>query len=372
MSVRFAEVERLFEDIFPTVWAEEWDNVGLLVGSRQKEIKKILISLELDNETYGYASRIKADLILTHHPLIFKPIKKINFEEPKGKLIFHLIKSGINYYVAHTNLDVSPYGISSALADKIGLKDTVILSPLKNVMLYKLTVFIPKGYEYTVRDSVFKAGAGKIGEYQGCSFMGHGTGTFFPLEGTDPFIGTKGSLNYVEEGRMEVLVRSDQVNKVVESLIKAHPYEEVAYDLYPLKNSQKDIGYGRIGYLESHYLLKEIVEDIKRIFPYTGIRWRGIPEKKIEKIAVCGGSGSSFWQDVVRNGCDLYITGELGYHFLKEIPENGPAVIEIGHFSSEQVYVSYLTRHLKKRMEEEGWSIEIVPFEAEHEKIYYR
>lgn len=328
---------------------EEWDNTGFQIGDINTEISKILVSLDLDREAYKEAVKFGAQMIITHHPFIFKPLKSILYSSYKGKLIHDIIKKDIVVYNAHTNLDLAKGGVNDVLANILCLDNIEPLKLIYKENLYKLVVFVPKSHAQIVRDVLGKEGAGYIGNYSHCTYNLEGIGTFLPLEGTSPFIGEINKLEEVEEIRIETIVKEKDLNKVIDQMLLAHPYEEVAYDVYPLLNKGDIHGYGRIGDVEEIELCKflDIVKDklnVDKLFVYGNL------ERKVKRVALCGGSGSSFIFDANQKGADVYLTGDVKYHDAQYANELGLTIIDAGHFHTEKVILKEIENYIKKEI----------------------
>jgi dinuclear metal center YbgI/SA1388 family protein len=251
MLARVKDIIAIMEEHFPLHLAESWDNPGLQVGSRNAAVERLVVALDMDEAVLHYAVENRAGMIVTHHPLFFKGLKKIDYDHMPGRLLAGIVQNNLNVYSAHTNLDAGDRGLNQILAERLGLMDIKPLQPSFVEPLYKLVVYVPAGYENQIREAVSNAGAGHIGRYSGCSFRSQGTGTFIPTEGTNPFIGTTGRLEEVQEYRLETIVGKSKLGQVVSRMLEAHPYEEPAYDLYLLENTGKVFSLGRTGRLNT-------------------------------------------------------------------------------------------------------------------------
>ncbi len=335
-----------FEDKYPSRFSLDWDNCCLQVGSKHKDIHKVLFCLTLTTRIVEQAISFGADLVITHHPLIFKPLSQIDTSKYFGKNLESLLKNNISVYSMHTNFDVNQNGVSDVLAEKYGFKKTKVLSP-SSVELYKLVIYVPKNQFEQFRSDFLELKVGDIGNYSHCSFCGHGEGTFLPNEEANPFIGQKGVLEKVEEVKLETIVKEADLDKVVSKMKEIHPYEEPAYDIYPMKNKDKSIGMGRYVVLEE----ERKVSDFLSVFP--GQLGGNISlDRKVKKIAFCGGSGSSLVNKVVSLGIDLYITGDIDYHTAVDAEEQGLTILDIGHEQSEIPSIHYLGDLVKSQFPE--------------------
>ncbi len=360
MSIKCSEVVNIMEDIAPSYLAEDWDNIGLQIGNKEKEIKKILVCLEVNKAIVEEAVEKEIDIIISHHPLIFKPLKRIVNTDPIANVVRELIKNDINLYCAHTNLDIAKGGTSDYLSSLIGLKDLSLLTITHNKKYYKLVVFVPKESVNDVRNAIGSAGAGNIGNYSHCTFQSQGEGRFKPLEGSNPYIGSINNIEKVEEYRLESIVPENNLCNVLNEMIIAHPYEEVAYDIIPLANKYEEQGLGRIGYLDHPLTLKELSIKLKDILNTNHIRFIGDKDRSIHKIAICTGSGSDFIKDAQSKGCDCYITGDIKYHEAQFAKDLGIAIIDGGHYETEHIITTPLRNYLKKEIDNKGYNVEVI------------
>ncbi|GAB7386337.1 Nif3-like dinuclear metal center hexameric protein [Bacillaceae bacterium] len=347
------------ERFAPKTLAMEGDRIGLQVGTLNKEVRKVLVTLDVLEEVVNEAIAEKADLIIAHHAVIFRPLKNLRTDLPAGRLYEKLLKHDIAVYVAHTNLDAAEGGINDLLADRLGLQDTEVLEPVYGETLKKIAVFVPKTHHEQVLQAMAEAGAGWIGNYSHCTFNVEGTGTFKPLAGTNPYIGEQGKLERVEEIRLETIVPHGLVNKVVTAMIKAHPYEEVAYDIYPLEQQGKTYGIGRIGKLAEELSLKEFALRVKDAFGVHGLRVVGDLQKPVRKVAVVGGDGNSFVSKAAFKGADVLVTGDIYYHTAHDALASGLALIDPGH-NIEKIMGESVRAYLQKRLREDRYETEVV------------
>ncbi len=361
MATRLKDITNIVESLAPKSYAYKWDNVGLQLGSEKNNVEKILITLEVTNKVLDEAMENNVDMIITHHPMIFSPLKNINKDDFKGNLIYKAIQNNISIYTAHTNIDIAPNGLNDYLVKKLSILDTEVLDTIQNEHYYKLVVFIPVGHEKTVSDAISDAGAGHIGNYSNCTFRTEGIGTFKPLEGTEPFIGNHGEIENVEEVRLETIVPKNKLNNVLNTLIKSHPYEEVAYDIYPLENEGHPIGLGRVGKLDTPKTLQKLVEGIKKDINVDNIKVAGDLKANIKKVAVINGSGADLIKLAKYKGCDCVITGDVKYHDAQDAISQGINVIDIGHYDSEKFFVEFVCNYLKVEIEKEDLDVQVIP-----------
>ncbi|MFZ5752777.1 MAG: Nif3-like dinuclear metal center hexameric protein [Bacillota bacterium] len=353
MVVRCQTVAQLIEKFAPKYLAEDWDNIGLQIGDPAQEVRKIFVSLDLNLEVLDEALSLGADMLVVHHTPLFKPLKNIRTDLPLGRLIARIVENRLVLYTAHTNLDSTWGGVNDVLAQKLKLQDVTILSSGWQQKLFKLVVFVPLDYVEKVREAISVAGGGWIGNYSDCTFQLKGTGTFRPLSGTNPFIGEQGKLEYVEEIRLETIVPEEILSKVVKAMLKAHPYEEVAYDIYPLANPGKQAGLGRVGYLAAPLSLADFIELVKESLGISHVRYCGDLHKTVRKIALCGGSGASFISQAVFAGVQVLLTGDIKYHEAQEALSQDLALVDGGHFATEQPVVDVLADFLRQQLAKE-------------------
>ncbi len=346
MYMTIADLTKYLEDWAPPGAAWEKDNVGLQIGSRGQQIKNIMLCLELDEGVIKQAVQKKCNFIFTHHPLIFQPLKRLDTQnDPKAKLIQQLIKNDITVYSAHTNLDFTKDGVSFQLAKTLGLQRIQFLD-LEEANQFKVSVFVPESHFESVSQAVFSAGAGIIGEYENCCFRLNGKGTFKGTSKTQPYLGGKNNFETVDEIRFEFLVNSWKLRDVIPALLKTHPYEEPAYDIYPLKNKNVNYGYGAIGNLPAEMNIDDFLHHVKNSLKVLSFRYVDGAAKKIRKVAVCGGSGSDLISSAIANKADAFITADIKYHPFQEAAGK-ILLIDAGHYETEIVVL----RAVKQKLE---------------------
>lgn len=331
---------------YPTNLAYDWDNVGLLVGDAEEEIDKVLVCLEANEAIVEEAINNNVNLIVTHHPFIFGKMRKITTSDFKGKLIHKLIKNNIAVYSMHTNFDIAFDGLNDYFMEVMGFENSKILDVTNTETLYKIVVYVPKTHEDKVREALGKSGAGHIGNYSDCTFNTDGKGTFRPLEGTNPFIGELDKLEVVDEVKIETIVPQRILGGVISAMIKAHPYEEVAYDLYKLENKGSAVGLGRIAALKESMSLKELSMMIKEKLNMDALRVVGSLDTNIKKVAVVTGSGADLAKKAQRSGADVLITGDVKYHDAQDAIDAGMCIIDCNHFESEDIFKDVMKRFL--------------------------
>lgn len=343
--MKISEIISFLDGLAPPGLQESYDNSGLLVGNSLQPVSKALITLDVTEDVVNEAMKDNCELIIAHHPLIFKPLKKIDTHSTIGSLITKLVKNNIAVYAIHTNLDNVLDGVNGMLARKLGLKNLRILQPKAN-NLSKLVVFCPNEHVEKVQQAMFQAGAGNIGKYNSCSFNTSGYGTFKADEGANPFVGEVGKLHREEETKIEVILPSYFISDVVHAMIDSHPYEEVAYDIYPLTNIQQNAGAGMLGELETEIEIVDFLNTLKEKLDTPFLRHSKLVERKIKKIAVCGGSGSFLIREAFKAGADVFITGDVKYHDFFE--HTGlMTIVDAGHYETEQFTKELLYDRLK-------------------------
>lgn len=363
-TARIQDLVGLVHSLFPPSLAEDWDNVGLQVGDPAAELHRVLVALDPSEQTLQQAVALGAQALFTHHPLLFRPLKSLTPGDEAGRVALAAARAQVAILCAHTNLDRATDGLNDWLAERLGLEAAVPLAA-GDADLLKLVVFVPAGHEAAVADALFAAGAGKVGAYDRCSFRSAGTGTFRPGPGTRPFLGSEGRDEAAEEIRLETILPRASVGKVLDKLRRAHPYEEVAYDLIPLVNRREDVGLGRIGRLPEPTALEDFAEGVKSALGCSFLRLVGQPGAQVRKVAVCGGSGASLVGEAARQGADVLVTGDVKYHEARLAESLGLALVDAGHFATERIAVAGLASRLRQQCEGRGWTVEVLQMEEE-------
>ncbi|MFZ5815156.1 MAG: Nif3-like dinuclear metal center hexameric protein [Bacillota bacterium] len=358
------KIAAYIEELAPPEWAEQWDNVGLQVGEPSAPAGRILVALELTGAVIEEAVQTQADLVVVHHPPIFRPLKALRFDTPGGRRIQRLVRQGIALYAAHTNLDQAAGMTNDSLAAAAGLEEHEVLLKAGEEKYLKLVVFVPRGHEDAVLEALAREGAGHIGNYSHCTFQSPGTGTFLPLEGSNPYLGRQGELERAEEIRLETILPESKARRAVQAMIQAHPYEEVAYDLYPLANPGRLRGHGRIGRLAAPVTLAQLADQLKGRLKTPHLRIVGDPNRPISTVAVGAGSGGSLIPHAARRGADLLVTGDVGYHDAQDAMDLGLAVIDVGHYNSEAIVIPPLAAYLRERLAADGLAAEVIEAQA--------
>jgi dinuclear metal center YbgI/SA1388 family protein len=355
------EIIQLFEQFAPKGYAMEGDKIGLQVGRLNKTVENVLVTLDVAEKVVDEAIAKNIQLIISHHPLIYRPLQKIDTETSAGRIIEKLMKHEIAVYAAHTNLDVAPGGVNDLLAEALGLTNIEILVPTYEKKLKKLVVFVPEENAQEVKAALGNAGAGAIGNYSHCSFTAAGIGEFLPGENTNPYIGEHGKLEQVKEVRIETIIPEEMEKKVLSAMIKAHPYEEVAYDLYPLENKGEPLGLGRIGYVDE-MTLKEFAEHVKNSLEVSGVRVVGDLNAPVRKVAVLGGDGNKYFMSAKFKGADVYVTGDIYYHVAHDAMYAGLNMIDPGH-NVEKVMKQGVVNVLSRLCREKQYNVSFISSE---------
>ncbi|WP_077621483.1 Nif3-like dinuclear metal center hexameric protein [Sediminibacillus massiliensis] len=348
------DVVQVFEKWSPKELAYDWDNVGLQIGNYENQVKRLMVTLDVLENVVDEAVENDVDMIIAHHPLLFKSVKQIDMTSPKGRTIEKIIKNDITVYAAHTNLDMAFGGVSDILAQKLGLNDTKVLVKSHSEMLYKFVVYVPEDHAGKVRDEVGNTGAGHIGNYSHCFFSTSGEGSFLPLEGTNPYIGAQGEVAKVKEVKLETIVRESQLKIAIDAMKRVHPYEEPAFDLFPLNNNGITFGVGRVGELPESLSLRTLCERVKQRLNIPGLRVAGNLDAEVKKIALLGGSGEDFIGHAHKSGADVYITGDLTFHETQDAWQMGLNLIDPGHHVEKvmkEAVQSYLQAELQEKVE---------------------
>ncbi|WP_284140419.1 MULTISPECIES: Nif3-like dinuclear metal center hexameric protein [unclassified Virgibacillus] len=326
------DIFRALEQMAPKHFAYEWDNVGLQIGSSNHLVKKIMTTLDVTEAVVDEAIEKDVSLLIAHHPMFFNPLKQLNVDSIQGRIIKKLLSHNISVYAAHTNLDIADGGINDMLAQKLGIKVKGVMEDVFTEKLYKLAVFVPKTHVDSVMDALSESGAGHIGNYSHCVFQTEGEGSFKPLEGTSPFIGKENQLEKVNEIKLETIVPEENVSRAVAAMLEAHPYEEVAYDIYLLSNKGKNYGIGRIGELEEDMTLADFVAHVKQSLGVRGLRVVGNLSKNIRTVAILGGSGEKYIPQAIHKKADVFITGDVTFHTAQNALDRGLGIIDPGHY----------------------------------------
>ncbi len=348
ISMKLKEIVELIESFAPLQYQESYDNSGLAVGDGDMEITRVLLCTDISSEVIDEAVQQGANLVLSHHPVIFSPLKRLTGKTSTERIILRAIQNNIALYCAHTNMDNILDGVNHKICEKIGTQHNRILAPMPN-RLRKLVTYVPADHAEAVRNALFSAGAGHIGKYDSCSYNLEGTGSFRAQEGALPYAGKIGDLHFENEIRIETVFPAEIKNKVIGALLRAHPYEEVAYDIYSLENTYERAGAGMIGELDQEMDEQTFMQHVKAAFQCKAIRHSNLTGRKIKKVAVCGGSGAFMIHDAISAGADVFVTGEIKYHQFFEA-EGQILLLDIGHYESEKFTIEIFYDILQKKL----------------------
>lgn len=359
MSASLHEIVKVLAGRYPAAWMALGDRAGFQVGHPDSLIATVLVALEASPGVVREAQGLGAQLLLTHHPLLYQPLSEVREDQPGGRLLSDLIRAGLASISCHTNLDVAPEGLNAYLARRMSLGEVEVLVETSREALYKLAVFVPLDYQDQVRLALAEAGLGIIGHYSHCTFTARGQGTYQPLNGAHPFRGEVAQLSRAEEARLEILAPESLLPAALARLREAHPYQEVAYDLYPLQNPGAPRGFGRLGQWPSSLPFPEVVSLIKGIFQVATLKVWGRPPQEVQRLAVMGGSGGDFIQTAREKGAQVYVTGEVRHHQAPPGDLEDFAVLEVGHYASEAVFMGPWAEELRGLFQAAGLSLEV-------------
>lgn len=345
--MKIKEVLSHLEQRFPLCYQEDFDNCGVQCGDKEREITGVLVCFEMSDETIDEAIALNANLVISHHPLVLrKGIQKVEPTNRVGRIICKALENKMVLYSMHTNLDSAPGGVNDLFAQKLGLSDLRVLSPL-SANLQKIAFFVPASHQTVVEEALFAVGCGRLGNYEKCAYHVEGQGSFKPLENATPFIGSCGQLEKVDEARVEMVFPGHLQHRVIEALYANHPYEEPAFDIYRLENPSRSAGLGRIGTLAQPVIAEEYLKMVKQVFGVDFVRYYGDLTKKVQRVALCGGGGSSFISLAQAAGADLYISGDIKYHDF-HTADRKMLIADIGHLESEQFVKEIIFNEIKE------------------------
>jgi len=345
--MKLSQLTAYLETLAPLSYQEDYDNAGLIVGHPDQEVFQGLISLDCTEAVVDEAIANNCQVIISHHPIVFRGLKKFNGKTYVERVVEKAIRKGIALYAIHTNLDNVLTGVNAKICDTLGLKNYRILSPKAGV-LKKLVTYVPLNHAEAVRNALFSAGAGNIGNYSECSFNVEGSGTFKGNDQTDPYVGEPGLRHTENEVRIETIYPAVLESKLLVALIMAHPYEEVAYDLYPITNANQQVGSGMVGDLETPMQEEEFLYHLKQKMRAHVIRHTAFTGKTVKKVAVCGGAGSFLLKQAIAAGADVFVTADFKYHEFFEA-EGKLVIADIGHFESEHFTQQLLYENIRKK-----------------------
>lgn len=353
-----------FEQFCPLELAENGDPVGLHIGSVDKEVKKVLITLDVRPDVVKEAIEKKIDLIIAKHPPLFVPAKRLTDDQVQTKMYNDLIRHNIAVYAAHTNMDIIENGLNDWFCDALGIKETTYLTKTHTISYRKIQVFVPKTHVNKVKEALVNAGGGTYDNYTGCTFQTNGIGTFTPVENAQPYVGKKNQESKVDEAKLEMIFPKNQQEELLKALFSSHPYEVPAFDIFENLALEKNYGIGRIGILEKTMSLKDFALHVKETFQLDGVKVIGKDlQKPVQKIAICGGSGQKFYWDALKKGADCYITGDVYYHTAHDFLEEKTACIDPGHYM-EYYCKERLCAIFNEWKKENNWEVDFVVSET--------
>ena len=344
---KIKDVAAYLESLAPRSYQESYDNTGLLTGDPAAVVNGILVTLDCTESVVAEAVKLKCNLIIAHHPIIFKGLKKLTGQNYVERTVIQAIKNDLGIYAAHTNLDNIYHGVNMKIAQKIGLRNTGVLTPRKDT-LSKLVAFVPHDNLQSVLNSLYDAGAGQIGQYKNCSFQIPGTGTFQPGTGTTPFIGKPGQTETVSESRVEIIFPTHREDSILSALRASHPYEEIAYYVSRVENENQEVGAGLIGELEEAVEPIQFLQRLKSQMNVSTIRHTQVLDRSVKKIAVCGGAGSFLLPEAIKSKADVFISADFKYHEFFDA-EGKIMIADIGHYESEQFTKDLIVEVLSKK-----------------------
>lgn len=357
MVIQGERLIQAMEKWAPASLAVEKDRIGLQVGSHHEEVQGVLVALDVTEEVVDEAIRIGANWIVAHHAVIFHPLTELRTDQAGGRLYGKLLQHGIQVYVAHTNLDAAVGGVNDVLSEGLDLEETQVMIPTYHQALKKIAVMVPTDYHDQLLQAMCRAGAGWIGNYSHCTFNLTGIGTFRPEAGTQPFIGREGELERVEEVRLETVVPAEIQQAVIQVMIQAHPYEEPAFDIYPLEVPGEVQGMGRVGKLPQKMMLKDLAQKIKNVYGIPCLRMVGEETRYVSTVAVLGGSGGRYYPKAIEMGADVYITGDVDHHTALDALRDGLTLLDPGHHV-EHLVLDRIVARLKETFGEKACPIQ--------------
>ena len=370
ITPRVSDIVGITNKIAPCQYAEAWDNVGLQLGDPAAQVSRIMVALDPGSPAIEAAIEARCHLLVTHHPFIFTPMKKISSADETGRLAIRALKNDLAVLSLHTNYDIAQGGVNDLLAERLGVQGTLPLRITGAEELLKLVVFVPKGFEARLLQALSPFQV-RIGNYRDCSFQGDGVGRFTPDSGAQPFVGSAGKPQEQQESRLELLLCKERLAGAVAALKVAHPYEEPAFDLYPVLNQGVIRGLGRIGVLAEATTAGDFALQVKKMLDASGVRLVGEAGRRVKKVALCGGSGASLLHEAARKGADLLVTADVKYHEAREAEALGIAVLDAGHFATELPMVRGLADALVRVLEVRKFETEVVAYQGEREPFSF-
>lgn len=370
MTVRVADIMAQMEALAPPGLAENWDNCGLQVGDSQWPVGRIMVALDPLPEVVEEACDKQIDLLITHHPLLLRPEKQIDFSTPNGQIISSCATHQLAIYAAHTNLDSALGGLNDIFADLLNLQKRRPMEAVAGPVRAKLVIFTPVSAEAEVREALFASAAGQIGDYSHCAFRLEGQGSFRPGVHSQPAIGRVGKTEMVDEVRIETIIPQDRIESALEAVRRVHPYETMAWDAYPLLSAGETRGLGRVGELPGEVSLKALAKRVKSALQTDHVRVVGDTGLAVTKVALCTGGGGSLVGSFLGSGAQVYITGDVRYHEARTVEQAGRGLIDVGHFASEHIVVNHLVTQLQARLTDQTPAVSIQGATCEKEPFY--
>lgn len=371
MTGTVAQFVRILDRLAPPRLAASWDNVGLQIGNRNWPVNKVWTALDPLPEVVARACENDVDLLVTHHPLFFKPIKGIDCESPLGRIAEMALSRQLAIFSAHTNLDSVPGGVNDVLVGRMGLSKVRVLAGPADADMCKLVVFVPSSHVQAILDTLFTLDAGRMGKYSCCTFRCEGVGTFLPGADASPAIGKNGILTEVQESRIESLVPHGDLGALVDAVKKVHPYESMAYDVFPLTVRDHQAGLGRVGELSSPLPLDAFAAKLKNALNLSTVKVVGKADMVVETVAVCSGSGASLLTAAIASGAQAYVSGDLGHHTAIDARSAGIGLIDVGHFGSEHLVVDVLAASIRDAIKALGISATVEAVDTETDPFHY-
>jgi dinuclear metal center YbgI/SA1388 family protein len=367
MTLQLRDVTALMDRWYPPSLASDWDAVGLVCGDPEQPVRRVMLAVDPAPAVVDEALAWDADLLVVHHPLLLKGVHSVAATTPKGRVLHRLIRGGCGLFAAHTNADAPAAGVNESLALALGIEAPAVIVPEPGHRLDKLVTFAPHENAEEIRAAITAAGAGRIGDYDSCTFTSQGEGRFRPLDGATPAIGRVGEVEVVAESRVEAVFPRGRRRQVLEALRAVHPYEEPAYDVIELADVPGATGpgargTGRIGRLAQPTTLRAFAEHVEKALPSTahGVRVGGDPDRVVETVAVTSGAGDFLLETVLGTGADVYVTSDLRHHRASEFLEHeGPALVDVAHWAAEWTWLPVLERTLVDALDGRGDTVDI-------------
>lgn len=367
MRVQVGDIVAAMDAWADPVWAESWDNIGLLCGCPSDPVTGVVAALDVTRESVELAATSGAQMVVAHHPLLFRPLSSLAQGTRVTDTLALAQRYGVAVFAAHTNLDIAPGGVNDMLASRLGLTHLRGLHVSGREELYKLAVYVPATHAEAVRAALGEADAGHIGNYSHCSFSVDGEGRFLPEKGTRPYIGTAGQIETVAEQRIETVVTRRRLDETIAAMLAAHPYEEPAYDVYPLARPGRAVMLGKVGEWDTPCDGAEALQRVKDRLGIPVLRYAGDTDRTVRTVALCSGSGMEFYRDALAAGADLYVTGDVRYHDAQDAAAEGLLVADGHHFYTEQMIAEGIAAYLRTWAQTGGRDLRVVEDTTRHD-----